>query len=159
MLNKNQCTVLSPSVIKMGETLNPPFEDIHPDSVVWRRKMLYMQRKAKIQETNTTPLTFWNLSSPQGAGEAWISQAPWEDKLPFQQPVSTKSDGVMWLAFHFRCFYFLPFLFPRCFGSALSFPTSNTKKEMLSGVFNYIQPVFNSLYQRHLKYWCFPGKV
>lgn len=42
----------------MGKALNPPFEDIPPDSVVQRRKMLYMHIQAKIQETNATPLTF-----------------------------------------------------------------------------------------------------
>lgn len=109
---------------------------------------------------NTIPLTFCNPTAPRGVWEACSCQAPREDALPCEQPVSTEGDSMMWFAFHFLFFFFFSLPLSQMFQISSTLPNfKHLNEEMQAGVFNYTQTVFNSLCQCHLKQWCFPGKV
>lgn len=68
---------------------------------------------------------------------------------------------IVWrgLLFTFSIFSSFPSFFPDVLNQLFPSQLQTLEEEMLSGVFNYTQPIFNRLYQCHLKHWCFPGKV
>jgi len=108
-----------------NKALSPPFEAITADSVVWRRKMLHVLRKAKVQETqcpspSETQIPHREYRKPVAARHHRRTRYHASSQSP--QRVIVRHG----LLFTFSLFSFFPFHFSKCFRSALSFPTSNT---------------------------------
>lgn len=148
------------SVIKTGEKLLTLLLKTSL-LILWFReeKCFACTERQRSRKQTQLPSIFWNLSSPWGAGESCNSQVPWEDVLLFNSQPPPRV--ILWcgLLVTFSVFSSCPSFFPDLLNQLFPSQFQTPKEEMLSGVFNYTQSVFNSLYQCHLKHWCFPGKV